>query len=154
MQACAAFAYISLIDLPTKKLLTVAMHTAQVTMQANFSALTDSIITKVLEHIAKRAKKLHKSYAWKARITLYDLYKSLISLLMTLPDNPETEHFLQIFKLLGILEDSTDFDDENVLLIIDLYNHVINFLAVQVRKHIFKANFSNFLSTKTHYHTI
>lgn len=28
MQACAAFAYISLIDLPTKKLLTVAMHTA------------------------------------------------------------------------------------------------------------------------------
>lgn len=105
-------------------------------MQANFSALTDSIITKVLEHIEKRAGKLHKSYAWKARVTLYDLYKSLISLLLTLPDNPETDHFLQIFKLLSILEESSDFEDENVILIVDLYNHVIHFLSIQVSTHL------------------
>ena len=130
MQACAAFAFISLVDLPSKEILTVGMHTAQITMQAGFSALTDSVILKLLEHIEKRAQNVHSKYAWVARITLYDIYKSLVSLLLTLPDNPETDHFLLVFKLLDILEKSDDFKKENVLLIIDLYSHVIHFLAI------------------------
>lgn len=101
-------------------------------MQANLAALTDSIIHKLLEHIEKRVDKYYNKYSWKAKLTLTDIYKSLITQLLTLPDNPESDHFLSVFKLLEILEKDHDIEGENILLILDIYNHIIHFLAIQV----------------------
>lgn len=101
-------------------------------MQANFAALTDSIILKLLEHINKRVDKFYNKYSWKAKLTATDIYKSLITQLLTLPDNPEADHFLSVFKLLEIMQEDVDIEGENKLIIIDLYNHVIHFLAIQV----------------------
>lgn len=101
-------------------------------MQANLAALTDSIVLKLFEHIEKRVDKFYNKYAWKAKVTLMDIYKSLITQLVTLPDNPEVEHFLNVFKLIEILTKDRDIEGENILLVLDLYNHVIHFLAIQV----------------------
>lgn len=101
-------------------------------MQANLAALTDSIILKLLEHIEKRVDKFYNKYPWRARLTANDVYKSLITQLLTLPDNPEADHFMSVFKLLDIMQEDIDIQGENTLIIIDLLNHVIHFLAIQV----------------------
>lgn len=136
IQACCAFGYISLVDLPVKKMMNIGLHVAQVTLQAGYSSLTDSILQKLLEQIEKQSEDIHDEYEWEEKCEIYDQFKGIISLLVLIPDNPESEHFSTLNSLLSILK-KHEFKGENLLLLVDLYAHVLSFYAVQVELLLF-----------------
>lgn len=131
VQGCCAFAYISLVDLPSKKIMHIALHIAQVTLQSGYSSLTEAVLVKLIEHIEKKLSKINKKYQWEERLAIYDQFKGLISMILILPDNPETDHFLTVKNFMAIIEKKQP-EGENKLLLLDLYSHLIRFYATHV----------------------
>lgn len=129
MQACSAFIFLGLNDLPVDRLVNTGISAAQLILQSNLPALSEAILKKVFQCLTDKYKDV-KRLPYEQKQVFFDNLKSLGNFLLMVPDSPEAAPFLNLDVFVDTFK-GMKLAGEDKLFLLDGYHIAILYLAVQ-----------------------
>lgn len=129
MQACSAFIFLGLNDLPADRLVNTGLSAAQLILQSNLPALSEIILKKVFQVLTDKYKDV-KKLSYEQKQVFFDNLRSLGNFLLMVPDSPEAAPFVNLDVFVDTYR-GMKLTGEDKLFFLDGLHTAIVYLTIQ-----------------------